>query len=41
MIAALDKKESAFFSHSDPNTVEWFVNITEEGRKQNDRTKDY
>lgn len=24
-IAALDKKESSFFSHTDPSTVEWFV----------------
>ncbi len=28
-IAALDENESAFFSHSDPNTVEWFVNMVE------------
>lgn len=26
-IAALDTKTSAFFSHQDPNTVEWFVNV--------------
>ena len=26
-IAALDKAESSFFSHSDPNMVEWFVKI--------------
>lgn len=26
-IAALDTKTSAFFSHSDPNTVEWFVSF--------------
>lgn len=24
-IAALDEKESAFFSHYDPNTVEWLI----------------
>lgn len=32
-IAALDKKQSAFFSHQDPNMVEWFVKMVEE-RKQ-------
>ena len=26
-IAALDRKQSAFFSHQDPATVEWFVGI--------------
>ena len=26
-ISALDKNESSFFSHTDPNTVEWFVNL--------------
>lgn len=31
-IAALDKKESSFFSHYDPATVEWFVQMVE-GRK--------
>lgn len=28
-IAALDKKESAFFSHQDPNMVEWFVQMVD------------
>lgn len=32
-IAALDTKTSAFFSHYDPNMVEWFVKMVEE-RKQ-------
>lgn len=32
-ILLLDKNESAFFSHNDPSTVEWFVKIVEE-RKQ-------
>lgn len=32
-IAALDKAESLFFSHQDPNMVEWFVKLVEE-RKQ-------
>ncbi len=30
VIAALDKKESSFFSHYDPATVEWFVKTAEE-----------
>ena len=29
-IAALDTKTSAFFSHRDPNMVEWFVKMVEE-----------
>lgn len=29
-IAALDKEQSSFFSHTDPNIVEWFVKIVEE-----------
>lgn len=29
-IAALDTKTSAFFSHYDPNMVEWFVKMVEE-----------
>ena len=29
-IAALDKEQSSFFSHTDPNMVEWFVKIVEE-----------
>ena len=33
-IAALDKKESSFFSHNDPAMVEWFVRMVE-GRKSN------
>ena len=39
-IAALDQKKSAFFSHADPNMVEWFVNMVEERRKNNDCTKE-
>lgn len=35
-IAALDKKQSAFFSHTDPSMVEWFVKMVEERKgKQN------
>lgn len=33
-IAALDKNESSFFSHTDPSVVEWFVKMVEERKKQ-------
>lgn len=39
-IADLDKKQSSFFSHTDPEMVEWFVKITEERKKQKDCTKE-
>lgn len=39
-IAKLDKSTSAFFSHYDPNMVEWFVNMVEQRKKQNDCTKE-
>lgn len=39
-IAALDQKKSAFFSHTDPAMVEWFVAMVEERKKQQDCTKD-
>lgn len=39
-IAALDKKQSSFFSHTDPAMVEWFVKMVEERKKQHDCTKD-
>lgn len=29
-ISELDKKQSSFFSHSDPSMVEWFVRVVEE-----------
>lgn len=32
-ISALDKKQSSFFSHTDPNMVEWFVKMVEERKK--------
>jgi 2,5-diketo-D-gluconate reductase A len=32
-IAELDKKTSSFFSHQDPNMVEWFVKMVEERKK--------
>lgn len=40
VISTLDKKESSFFSHNDPNMVEWFVKMVEERKKQNDCTKE-
>lgn len=39
-ITALDKKQSSFFSHTDPNMVEWFVKMVEERKRQHDCTKD-
>lgn len=39
-IAALDKGQSSFFSHTDPNMVEWFVKMVEERKQQHDCTKD-
>lgn len=37
-IAELDKKQSSFFSHNDPNMVEWFGNMVDERKKQHDCT---
>lgn len=37
-IGLLDKKQSSFFSHTDPNMVEWFVNMVEERKKRGDCT---
>ena len=39
-IAALDKKESAFFSHYDPAMVEWFVQMVEQRKHQHDSGKE-
>lgn len=39
-ITAFDKNESSFFSHYDPNMVEWFVNMVEERKKQHDSSKE-
>ena len=39
-ISALDKKQSSFFSHTDPNMVEWFVHIVEERKKNQDTSKE-
>ncbi len=35
-IATLDRSTSVFFSHTDPNMVEWFVKMVEERKKQHD-----
>lgn len=40
VIATIDKKQSSFFSHTDPNMVEWFVKMVEERKQQHDCTKD-
>lgn len=37
-MASLDKKQSSFFSHTDPAMVEWFVQMVE-ARKKNDDCK--
>lgn len=34
-ITELDKKQSSFFSHSDPAVVEWFVQMIEERKENN------
>ena len=39
-IAGLDTNTSAFFSHYDPNMVEWFVKMVEERKKQHDSSKE-
>ena len=39
-IAALDHEESSFFSHQDPNMVEWFVKMVEERKHQHDSAKE-
>lgn len=40
VMATLDKKESSFFSHYDPNMVEWFAKMVEERKKNNDHKKE-
>ena len=35
-IAELDKAQSSFFSHQDPKMVEWFVNMVEERKNNQD-----
>ena len=39
-IAALDRGQSAFFSHQDPAMVEWFVKMVEERKTQRDHSKE-
>ena len=39
-ISGLDKAESAFFSHQDPKTVEWFVKMVEERKNNQDSSKE-
>lgn len=40
VMTTLDKKESSFFSHTDPHMVEWFVKMVEERKKNNDHKKE-
>lgn len=40
VMASLDKKQSSFFSHTDPNMVEWFVKMVEERKSNNDHKKE-
>lgn len=40
VMAELDRNQSAFFSHTDPNMVEWFVKMVEERKRNHDHTKD-
>ncbi|MGM9970678.1 MAG: aldo/keto reductase [Anaeroplasma sp.] len=40
IMASLDKMQSSFFSHTDPNMVEWFVKMVEERKHNNDHRKD-
>lgn len=39
-INLLDTKTSSFFSHQDPNMVEWFVKMIEVRKNNNDHTKE-
>ena len=39
-IAALDQKQSSFFSHYDPNMVEWFAHMVEERKHQHDSSRE-
>jgi len=39
-IAALDTATSSFFSHYDPNMVEWFVKMVEERKTKHDSSKE-
>lgn len=39
-IAGLDHNESSFFSHQDPNMVEWFAKMVDKRKKNHDSTKE-
>lgn len=40
IINSLDTKTSSFFSHQDPNMVEWFVQMVEVRKQNNDHNKE-
>ncbi|MDE6758917.1 MAG: aldo/keto reductase [Clostridia bacterium] len=40
VMASLDKKQSSFFSHTDPAMVEWFAKMVEERKHNNDHKKE-
>ncbi len=40
VMAGLDKKQSSFFSHTDPAMVEWFVKMVEERKNNNDHRRE-
>lgn len=40
LISSLDTAKSAFFSHTDPNMVEWFVKMVDARKKQHDSSKE-
>ena len=40
IMATLDKEQSSFFSHTDPNMVEWFVQMVEQRKSNHDHSKD-
>ena len=40
IITTLDKGQSSFFSHTNPNMVEWFCKMVEERKKNHDSSKE-
>lgn len=40
VLATLDQKQSSFFSHTDPDIVEWFVKMIEERKHNHDHRND-
>lgn len=40
IMATLDKKQSSFFSHTDPTMVEWFAQMVEQRKHNNDHKKE-